>query len=443
MTRVGSAFVVIVGLLMTAALGAMSTLDARLAVVGALVLVAAGVSAWRMSVLPLLAFPGVLLILRVGGGEQSGISLSDLLLAAAVVPALLLIRPRECRALQALLWLTGVYQLVTLTTVIWNPYLANTVEWFHAALLTAGALVVGFAVGREGFARQALALYVGFCTLIGGCAVLTALARAATGDFAAVYLPFMHKNFIGCMLGFAAVVAYTRPDWLRWRPSWAHAAFAICVLGVLVAQSRQGLIGLIVGVLFVAVRSQRGGQVALGLVAMTPIAFLVFDRTRDQLASGDQFNSLYQRLTWYEQALQVWDTSPWLGVGLRWWYTDRFPYAFQPPNALVEVLTSTGMLGVAAFLVLFGGGVLVLLRVDPAYGTLAAAMLLTRFVQGQFDLFWVAAQVSAPFLIAGVCLGAMTRDQVQAQPHAGERVEGVPAPPVVGVGSDPRDSGTR
>ncbi len=32
-------------------------------------------------------------------------------------------------------------------------------------------------------------------------------------------------------------------------------------------------------------------------------------------------------------------------------------------------------------------------------------------VQAQFDLFWVAAQVSIPFVIAGICLGAMARDQ--------------------------------
>ena len=28
-------------------------------------------------------------------------------------------------------------------------------------------------------------------------------------------------------------------------------------------------------------------------------------------------------------------------------------------------------------------------------------------MQAQFDLFWVAAQVSMPFVIAGICLGAM------------------------------------
>lgn len=32
--------------------------------------------------------------------------------------------------------------------------------------------------------------------------------------------------------------------------------------------------------------------------------------------------------------------------------------------------------------------------------------MLLRIVQAQFDLFWVAAQVSVPFFIVGICLGA-------------------------------------
>ena len=34
-----------------------------------------------------------------------------------------------------------------------------------------------------------------------------------------------------------------------------------------------------------------------------------------------------------------------------------------------------------------------------------------RFVQAQFDLFWVAVQVSLPFVVAGLCLGAMALDR--------------------------------
>ena len=102
----------------------------------------------------------------------------------------------------------------------------------------------------------------------------------------------------------------------------------------------------------------------------------------------------------------VWSQQPWVGAGLRWWYTDRFPFAFQPPNAEMEVLSSTGVIGLAAFLVLMLGALVVLWKMDPVYGTAAFAVLGSRFVQGQLDLFWVAAQTSIPFVIVGICLGA-------------------------------------
>jgi hypothetical protein len=52
------------------------------------------------------------------------------------------------------------------------------------------------------------------------------------------------------------------------------------------------------------------------------------------------------------------------------------------------------------------GAVWVLWQVDAAYGVLASAVVISRLVQGQLDLFWVAGQVSIPFVIAGICLGA-------------------------------------
>jgi hypothetical protein len=56
-------------------------------------------------------------------------------------------------------------------------------------------------------------------------------------------------------------------------------------------------------------------------------------------------------------------------------------------------------------------GVLVVLwRMDPAYGTLALVAVLSRIVQSQFDLFWIAVSVSVPFVIAGICVGAMALD---------------------------------
>lgn len=99
---------------------------------------------------------------------------------------------------------------------------------------------------------------------------------------------------------------------------------------------------------------------------------------------------------------------------MRYWYRPG-TLPFQPPNAELEVLASTGVIGLAAFLVLMVGSLLVLWRLDPIYGTLGVVVMLSRLVQSQFDLFWATAQVSIPFAIAGVCVGAAAL--------AGERAE--------------------
>jgi hypothetical protein len=94
---------------------------------------------------------------------------------------------------------------------------------------------------------------------------------------------------------------------------------------------------------------------------------------------------------------------------------------FQPPNAEMEVLTTAGLLGLLAFFALMVGSLVVLWRIPPLYGTLAFTVVLARFVQSQFDLFWVTAQVSIPFLVAGLCLGQLVHDTGQDSERAVSR----------------------
>jgi hypothetical protein len=101
------------------------------------------------TIIPQLAVPVLLVVVRVrlGGPELSA---SDLVLFLAVWPAVALGQRPYSAPLRTLLWLVTLYQAATLFAVVNNPYTANTVEWLHAALLTAGALVVGWALGRAG-----------------------------------------------------------------------------------------------------------------------------------------------------------------------------------------------------------------------------------------------------------------------------------------------------
>ncbi len=358
----------------------------------------------------LIAMPAMLVVQRVGVGGAD-LSVSDFALAAAFGSALLLGRRPYSKPLRALLWLNLFYQFTTLFTVIVNPYVANTVEWVHAWLLVSGALIVGWAIGAAGQARLALSLLVGTACVIAGITVVQGAFQYASGDFSAVYLTWpydMHKNFVGTALAFAAIVVYVIPDWVGWGKGWARLAFGLLIVAIFLSQSRQALISLVVAIVVVVLRRHHSGRSRWVLLLTIPAGVLVYTMVSDQIASQNEYNSVFQRINWFREVFALWRESPVFGHGLRYWYTDTTA-KFQPPQAELEVLASAGVVGLIGFIVMWIGILVVLWRVDPRFGTLALAVVLSRIVQGQFDLFWIAVQVSVPFLIAGICLGAMAR----------------------------------
>ena len=73
----------------------------------------------------------------------------------AFFPALFFAQRPWSPAMRSMVWFGVIYQASILFTVVANPYTANVVEWFHSGLLTVGALVVGWSIGREGHAGSA------------------------------------------------------------------------------------------------------------------------------------------------------------------------------------------------------------------------------------------------------------------------------------------------
>ena len=191
---------------------------------------------------------------------------------------------------------------------------------------------------------------------------------------------------------------------------------------MLFTQSRQAVVGLVGAVFVLVLRSNTDRKRSkLTLLLLVPTVIVVTNLVQDQLQSDNKYNSTLQRLTWFQDSLTVWSTDPWFGVGLRWWYTDRFAFQFQPPNAEVEVLTSAGVLGLVGFIVMLFVAMRVAWRLDPVYGSLAVAVLVSRLVQGQFDLYWAAVQGSLPFVVLGLCLGAERHAEEKAALAAGRR----------------------
>ena len=386
------------------------------AVILALLVIGAALTASEPYAIALIAIPGLFVTQRVGLGGGD-LSVSDVALAAAFGTALLLGKRPYDPALRALLWLNLFYQFTTVFTVIVNPSATNTIEWFHAWLLISGALIAGWALGRVGLARAALLTMVVVTLVIALGTYGTALLSFARGDFSPVYpaWPFsMHKNFAGSVLGFGALIVFVNPGWLRLPKGWSRIAFVFLVGAVVLTQSRQAIIGFAVALMIVVLRRAVTGHIVLTILLAIPAAWLIVQTVIEQIDSQNQFNSYYQRLDWLREVYALWKLSPVFGHGLRYWYSHAWAN-FQPPQAEVEMLASTGVVGLIGFVVMWIGVIIVLWRVDPRFGTLALAVVISRIVAAQFDLFWVAAQVSIPFVIAGICLGAMARDKEPIQ----------------------------
>lgn len=400
----GSALVVALAL----AVGRLMPTRPSYGIAAALVVLALGLAAAEPAAIPLVAMPLLLWGGRIGAGGID-LSVSDAVLFVATLTALVFVLRPFSPPMRTILWLSALYQFATLFTVVANPYLANLVEWFHAWMLVSGALLVGWTVGRAGYARLGLSIFLITASLLAAAVIVQGLLQYARGDFSPVFAswPFsMHKNFAGTVMGIAAVTAYARPEWMGWSRRWALTAFWLLAVGMLVTQSRQAIIALSVGLLFVAVRSgQHRNRSKMIVLAVVPALAFAGTLIRDEVAEGSRFSPVFQRLTWFEDTIGFWGQSPWVGHGLRYWYQPG-NLGFQPPNAELEVLASAGVVGLATFLILMIGVLVVLWRMDPSYGTLGVAAVLSRLVQSQFDLFWVTVQVSIPFLIAGVCVGA-------------------------------------
>jgi hypothetical protein len=406
----GIAIAVLTLLVVALGIGVLSAASAEIALYVACAILLVGVAAFDSSLLPVAALPATMVVARVGGI----LTVSDLILAAAALVALFMLRGHGGMSVQPLVWSGVVYLAFLIPTLILNPYAANYIEWFHELFLVIGSMIVGFVIAREGKARIALGLYLLVCAGVGVASAFTAVvAFAQVGSFQPVYLGDLGKNTIGGMLAIGVVIAVARPTWVDWSRRFAWSMAALCAIGVFASQSRQGMIGAVVGLIIVSLRPRlrdaRRGRLAW-LISIPVVTFVII-QVNTQLSSGNPFNSANQRLTWFAESVTIWQTAPVFGVGLRWWYTDRFGVNFQPPNAEFEMLTSGGIVGVIGFLLMFAVAAWHLSRLAPAFGTIALAVLATRFTQAQFDLYWVAGQASVLWIIAGISYGAREHDR--------------------------------
>jgi polysaccharide biosynthesis protein PslJ len=373
-----------------------------LSVIG-LALVAVGL---RFPVFPvMLAIPATFLVLRVGGGGNAdNLSIADVILVVATVAALPLMRWSGARQLKQLFALVLIYQASTLYSVFDHPNRYDIGEWFHQPLLVAGSALVGYVIVDRGHAKQALSL---FLSIAAALSIWVVAEFPAHGLHSGVSLPGgLQKNFLGDLFVAAVLIAQFKPDWSGLKGRWVQWAKYICVLGVVASGSRQAMVTLVVVVGVVYLR-QRGTdrRSKILVAALIPVGIVAYLTIAGQLSST-QINSLSIRSVSFSQSLALWHQYPLFGVGERFWYTGLYGPVTQPPNAEISMLATGGIVGLLGFLVLILGSLRILWRLPAAAGTLAFAVLLARVIGGQFDIFWVSASGSLPWMIAGMGLAA-------------------------------------
>jgi polysaccharide biosynthesis protein PslJ len=397
---------------------------------GASLVVLVGVYLNSRVALVVLAVPASLLVYRVGsGGHQSNLSLSDLVLFIATLAALSMVRWERADALKRLISLAAVYFTAEGLSVIAHPNRSDAIEWLHQMVMVIGAMIVGFVIVDWGRARLACGLFLAGALVLGVWCIVTVLVHGMQPPIQTRF--GIDKNFAGDMLVLAVLLAHINPPWVGLQGRWVSITKYVCVGGVLASQARQAVIGLVVVVVFITLRAARerfDSRYRVMLVALVPLSFFAYSSITNELHSGSSITSFTLRIGAYSQTYGIFLTSPLLGVGERYWY-DRalYPTAIEPPNAEVAALATGGVIGLAAFLFFVIGAIRVLWKLPLAAGTLGLAMLLAHVTEGQFDIFWVTATGSLPWVFVGMSAAAAHLVQLRdaGPPGLGSRVPSV------------------
>lgn len=396
---------------------------AGLAVAGLVALAALAVA--DPVLLAVAAFPATLLVQRAGGGGAgASLSLSDVVLIIAFVAVLPKVRWGVARYLRAALVPAFGYELITVPTILAHPNVHDSLEWGHRLEMMGGALIVGWVVGVSGRAKQAAT------ALLVGCVILAALAmeHSAVLHFQPAQWGEYQKNYIGSMMWAGAIMAHLNPPWLGVPRRLATFAKYMCILGLLAAQSKQGIIALVAMVLLAAVMQPSVRRRSKWLLAtLVPVLVAGYVMLASGIARSAQFNTVAIRTTAFSAEMRVWLLDPVFGQGMRWFYLPHFAGYIQPPDILLETLTDAGLLGVLATVVLLAGSVRVLRRLPRAVGTLAIVLVVGRVVQAIFDVYWVSAATTLPWLVAGMAVGV--GDAMLLARRRGHQSAGGPAGP--------------
>ncbi len=353
-------------------------------------------------VLVVLALPGALLVFRVGGSGTNLSGADALVFVGAVVSFFLFVEWRKAptlrRFLRGLVWFEAVLLLVVLA----HPNRYDIVEWFHRWSYLGGSVLVGWVIATQGRVRQAVRLYFWGASLI----AVIAIGLSAAKGFAPAQWGQYQKNAIGTIMLVAILVTLVNPPWMEFGRREVQVYRVLCIGGMLASQSRQAIVVLILGVIFIMLLNpELRRRAKIMLLGSIPLAIFLYFSFTTQFRVNPKFNSVTVRLQQLSAAYHVWLASPLLGEGLRFYNLPQFLSVTAPPNVIVDNLASTGVIGSLAFVFFVFVTISTLAKLPYRIGTVGLVVLSAHFVDGLFDIFWIGASSIGPMVFVGMSLG--------------------------------------
>jgi hypothetical protein len=379
--------------------------------------------------LVVIALPGTLLIQRVGG-SSTNLSTADLLVFVAALISLVFVRWNEAPHLRQFIRGIVWFQAVLILVLMAHPYRYNIVEWFHRWSYLAGSVIVGWVIATHGRTRQAFRLFLAGSSVL----ALIAMEHALTSHFKPAQWGVYQKNGIGAIMLIAILIAQINPPWAKIGRFEARVNKYLCIGGLLASQSRQSIILVLMALaLAYFLNPELRGRSKLLVLAAIPLVVVLYFSFSVNAKNNPKFNSVSVRVDQIGAAIHVWHLSPLLGEGMRFYNLPQFITVTAPPNVFIDNLASTGIIGSLAFLFMLFVTSHAMFRLPYAFGTLGLIVLLSHYVDGLFDIFWIGASSIAPFIIAGISLGMADLDRTRhrSEPRGGSLIpEPVPVGPM-------------
>jgi hypothetical protein len=380
--------------------------------------------AHRPVLLAIASVPGVLLVTRTAGDALSVAQALGALAAFLAIPAVT--RERLPSRYWYVLAVVGAYLAAIGVIVLIHPTPAAAENWVLRANIMAGGLLVGAWLTRAQMLRPALVLYL---IAVAGLGLATTIS-GVLADFEPVGAFGYHKNYVGAVSAAALIILIAGRSVHRLPRRWVVLLAAPTLTGLLASQSRGGMLSLAIGLIIWALAERMPGasrRVAAALVVGGTVAIVAIQSILTQAQLRDlTVTSAEIRQLVADQTLALWESSPWVGVGLRFHVDPTYRTRILDngaSNVVVEALGEGGILSLTALVLVAASVALALLRARSSLAILALALFTARLAHGTVDVYWTFVTTYVPWVVVGAALAADDESSQRGGARAGQEVE--------------------